>query len=207
MVVLGVVSMDHTNMDQNSNLFQILDANEKFVNHQLYKDYQTDKYPDKRMVILTCMDTRLVALLERAMGITQGHAKIIKSAGALVHHPFGSVMHSILIAIHMLEADEVLVVGHHDCGMQSVDKEIFVEKMLQHGISNKTITMMEHAGVDLNVWLKKFDNVYDSVRDSVSVIANHPFLAEANIPVHGLVIDPATGQLELVVNGYMESNK
>lgn len=194
-------------MDKTRNLFQILESNEQFVTQELYQDYQTDKFPDKRMVILTCMDTRLVDLLERAMGITQGHAKIIKSAGALVHHPFGSVMHSILIAIHMLEADEVLVIGHHDCGMQSVGKEIFVEKMLQRGISDNTIHMMEHAGVDLQVWLKNFDNVYDSVRDSVSVIVNHPFIAEAKIPVHGLVIDPSTGKLELVVNGYEHSDR
>lgn len=192
-------------MNELKNLYQILESNQQFVENGMYKDFQTDKFPDKRMVILTCMDTRLVDLLERAMGIAQGHVKMVKSAGAMVFHPFGSVMHAILIAVHMLEADEVVVVGHHDCGMQSVDRDSFVKNMIQHGISERTISTIERGGVDLKSWMKNFDNVFDSVRDSVSVIKNHPFLAEAGIPVHGLVIDPTTAKLDLVVDGYKES--
>ncbi|MFC4766715.1 beta-class carbonic anhydrase [Effusibacillus consociatus] len=194
-------------MPEQANLYQILQANDEFVSNQKYKEYQTDKFPEKRMVILTCMDTRLVELLERAMGISQGQAKIIRVAGAQVHHPFGSAMHSILIAVHMLEADEVVVVAHHDCGMQSVERDVFVDKLIKRGISPKTVSMMEHAGIELDRWLHKFDNVYDSVKDTVSVIKNHPFLAEAGIPVHGLVIDPHTGKLELVVDGYKQTEK
>ncbi|MCY9220783.1 carbonic anhydrase, partial [Bacillus licheniformis] len=52
-------------------------------------------------------------------------------------------------------------------------------------------------------WLKSFDSVEDSVRDSVSVIRNHPLMPE-EVPVHGLVIDPETGRLDLIVNGYPE---
>lgn len=191
-------------MNREKNLYQILRANEAFVSQQEYKGYQSGKFPEKRMVIVTCMDTRLIELLEKAMDIHQGEVKIIKVAGAQVHHPFGSAMHSILIAVHMLKADEVLVVAHHDCGMQKVDKDTFVQHMLERGISPQTIRMMENAGVDLDRWLEKFDNVYDSVRRTVSVIKHHPFLFEARIPVHGLVIDPGTGKLELVVDGYEE---
>lgn len=191
-------------MSEQHSLYQILKENEQFVANGSYEAFQADKFPDKRMVILTCMDTRLVGLLERAMGISQGDVKMIKVAGAQVHHPFGSVMHSILIAVHMLEADEIVVIAHHDCGMQSVDKDAFTEKMQQRGISDKTINLIEHAGVDLDRWLETFDNVYDNVKNTVSVIRSHPFLAEAGIPVHGLVVDPANGRLELVVDGYKE---
>ena len=41
----------------------------------------------------------------------------------------------------------------------------------------------------------------DSVVHSVNIIKNHPLLPE-NTPVHGLVIDPETGKLDLVINGY-----
>lgn len=40
-----------------------------------------------------------------------------------------------------------------------------------------------------------------SVKDSVDVIKHHPLFPE-NVPVHGLVIDPKTGKLDLIVNGY-----
>lgn len=188
-------------MDTTGNLYQVLQANAAFVANRQYEDYGTDKLPDRRIVILTCMDTRLVDLLERAMNINQGDAKIIKVAGAQVHHPFGSVMHSILIAVHMLEADEIMVVAHHDCGMQTVNKADFIQRMVARGISPRVIQTIEYAGVDLNNFLEHFDNVYDNVRETVGVIAHHPFIEGAGIPVHGLVIDPATGKLELVVDG------
>jgi carbonic anhydrase len=50
------------------------------------------------MAILSCMDTRLVELLPHAMNMRNGDVKIIKSAGALVAHPFGSIMRRMFIA-------------------------------------------------------------------------------------------------------------
>jgi carbonic anhydrase len=188
-------------MREFDNLSQILHTNERFIDNKEYEKYQTTKYPDKRMVILACMDTRLVGLLEKSMGIEQGEAIIVRVAGAQIKHPFGSVIQSILVAIHMLKAEEVVVVGHHDCGMQGCTKQAFVEKLMEKGISEPTIRMTEHSGIKLDQWLEKFDDVYDSVRESVSIISNHPFLSQLGIPVHGLVIDPHTGKLELVVNG------
>lgn len=62
------------------------------------------------------MDTRLVELLPRAMNMKNGDIKIVKSAGALVSHPFGSIMRSILVAVYELNADEVYVIGHMIAG-------------------------------------------------------------------------------------------
>lgn len=49
-----------------------------FVEEKQYEAYLTDKYPDKKVAILTCMDTRLVELLPRALNLCNGDAKIIK---------------------------------------------------------------------------------------------------------------------------------
>lgn len=46
------------------------------------------------------MDMRLSALLPTALNIRNGDAKIIKNAGALIKHPFGSVMRILLICIY-----------------------------------------------------------------------------------------------------------
>ena len=46
------------------------------------------------------MDTRLTELLPRSMNLRNGDAKIIKSAGAVVTHPFGGIMRSIIIAVY-----------------------------------------------------------------------------------------------------------
>ena len=48
-------------------------------------------------------------LLPRAMDFRNGDVKVIKNAGAIVSHPFGSVMRSILVAVYELTVAEVAV--------------------------------------------------------------------------------------------------
>ena len=38
----------------------LLSYNEEFVKNKGYEPYQTSKYPDRRLAIVTCMDTRLI---------------------------------------------------------------------------------------------------------------------------------------------------
>ncbi|WP_027417641.1 beta-class carbonic anhydrase [Aneurinibacillus terranovensis] len=182
-------------------LSDILAYNRSFVENKSYEEFNATKFPDKKMVILTCMDTRLIGLLERAMNLRTGDAKIVKNAGAIVSHPFGSIMRSILVALYELSAEEVYVIGHRDCGMTGLSSESILEKAREQGISQEKIDTLVHAGIDLTEWLKGFSCVEESVADSVAKIKSHPLLPP-NTPIHGLVIDPKTGQLDLVVNGY-----
>ncbi|MGE6257999.1 beta-class carbonic anhydrase [Heyndrickxia sporothermodurans] len=182
-------------------LNEILSYNEEFVSQEKYKDFSTTKFPDKRLVIFTCMDTRLVELLHKATNTKNGDVKIVKNAGAMVSHPFGSIMRSLLIAVYELQADEVLVIGHHDCGMSAIDSSTVLEKIKQRGIEEKTLETLKYSGIDLHKWFQGFKHVEDSVKHSVDMIKHHPLMSK-DIPVHGLVIDPETGKLDLIVNGY-----
>jgi len=183
-----------------SRLTEILEFNRTFVDNREYETFRTTKFPDKKMVILTCMDTRLVELLPKAMNLKNGDAKIIKSAGAIVSHPFGSIMRSILVAIYSLGAQEVYVVGHHDCGMTSLNSEEVLSQAENRGISSETIRTLVHSGINLQTFLTGFHSVTDAVADSVRVIRNHPLLP-ADISVHGLVMNPETGLLSIVTRG------
>ncbi|MGJ7920338.1 beta-class carbonic anhydrase [Neobacillus sp. LXY-4] len=182
-------------------LNEIIEFNEQFVAEKKYEEYITTKFPNKHMVILTCMDTRLLELLPKALNLGNGDVKIVKDAGALITHPFGSVMRSILVAIYELQAEEVLVIGHYDCGMGGLKADPIIEKMKDRGIKQETIDTLSYSGIDVKNWLKGFDNVTDSVSHSVNVIRKHPLIPK-NVAVHGLVIDPTTGKLDLVENGY-----
>ncbi|RFU66421.1 carbonic anhydrase [Peribacillus saganii] len=184
-------------------LNEILEYNEAFVNNKEYMEYSTDKFPDKRMIIISCMDTRLVELLPKSMNIRNGDVKFIKTAGAVVSHPFGSVMRSVLVAAYELKADEVFVIGHYDCGMSAINADALLEKMVDRGISEETISTLEHSGINLKHWLRGFDDVSDSVRNSVSIIKNHPLLPK-DVAIHGLVVSPKTGKLDVVVDGYQK---
>ena len=88
---------------------EILNYNKEFVKEEKYKKYITTKYPDKKIAILTCMDTRLTELLPAALGIKNGDVKIIKNAGGVVTSPFGSVVRSLLVAIFELGVNEVIL--------------------------------------------------------------------------------------------------
>ena len=183
-----------------SMLDEILKFNDSFVEYKMYEPYITTKYPDKRIVILSCMDTRLVELLPKAMNLRNGDVKIVKSAGALVAHPFGSIMRSLLVAVYALQADEVYVIGHYDCGMSSVDPIALIDEMKARGITEETLNSVNYSGVDLKGWLRGFGDVATSVTKSCDVIRNHPLMVP-DIPVHGLIIDPSSGKLDLIVDG------
>ncbi|MCT2535782.1 carbonic anhydrase [Aquibacillus koreensis] len=179
-------------------LEDILKYNEQFVDNRDYEPYETDNYPNKRAVIFTCMDTRLIELLPKALYLRNGDVKFVKNAGAILTDPYDSVMKSLLVAVHALKADEIFVIAHHGCGMNHFDTEGFISKIQERGIDKSAI---ESIDTDLHEWLQGFDDVEASVKKSISVIKQHPLLPP-NIPVHGLVIDPHTGKLDLVKNGY-----
>lgn len=146
------------------------------------------------------MDTRLVELLPKAMNLRNGDVKIVKSAGAIVNHPFGGIMRSLLVAVYELKADEVYIVGHYDCGMSAVDPDHMIEHMRERGIKQDTIDLINYSGVDLKEWLRGFGDVTTSVLKSVDLVRKHPLMPKS-VPIHGLVIDPSTGRLDLISNG------
>ena len=55
---------------------EIIKYNENFVASKAYEKYLTSKYPDKKLAILSCMDTRLTELLPAALGLKNGDAKL-----------------------------------------------------------------------------------------------------------------------------------
>ena len=59
-------------------LDEILEFNKDFVENREYEKYKSSKYPDKKLVILSCMDTRLTELLPKALNLRNGDAKIVK---------------------------------------------------------------------------------------------------------------------------------
>ena len=149
------------------------------------------------------MDTRLVELLPKAMNLRNGDVKVVKSAGAIVNHPFGGIMRSLLVAVYELKADEVYVIGHYDCGMSAVDPHVMIGHMLERGVQQDTLDILSYSGVNLEEWLRGFGDVKTSVRKSVDLVRRHP-LMPAGVPVHGLVIDPATGKLDLITDGNVD---
>ena len=142
---------------------EIMEYNRKFVENKGYEPYLTSKYPDKKLAILTCMDTRLLELLPAALGIKNGDAKIIKNAGGVIVHPYGSVVRSLLVGILELGVEEVMVIGHTDCGVQGMDGNEMLEKLVERGIDQQHIDIVRHSGIDLERWLGGFESVQSTL--------------------------------------------
>ena len=176
---------------------EILEYNRAFVRDEKYRSYVTSKYPDKKLAILSCMDTRLTELLPAALGLKNGDVKIIKNAGGVISNPFGSVVRSLLIAIFELEVKTVLVVGHTDCGVQHMDSQVMIRHMNERGISQESLDMIHYCGIDFERWLSGFDDVNSSVRETVTLLKKHP-LIPADVQVGGFVMDSITGELRHV---------
>ena len=150
---------------------ELVSYNREFVKNKGYEKYITNKYPDKKIAIVSCMDTRLTELLPASLGIKNGDVKIIKNAGAIISHPFGSVIRSLMVAIYELGVVEVMIIGHTDCGAKHMN-----------------------SGINFESWLRGFETSEASVHETVEQIRNHP-LVPSDITVRGFVIDSVTGEL------------
>lgn len=175
----------------------ILQVNQAFVQEKKYEPFCTSKYPNKKLAIVTCMDTRLTELLPAALGLKNGDAKIIKNAGGIISHPFGSVVRSLLIAVYELQVSEIMVIGHTDCGVQHMNSAQMLSHMEQRGIPAERIQLARDFGIDLDAWLTGFDSVEDSVNHSVALLKRHPLMPK-DVTISGYVMDSVTGALQAV---------
>ena len=170
---------------------QVIAYNREYVAAKGYEKHLTDKYPNRKLAVLSCMDTRLSILLQDALGLKNGDAKIIKNAGAIVPSMWDSAMRSIIVAVYELGVTGIMVVAHTSCGACNMSFAHFKEEMLRRGISERELS---RSDIDLDAWLEGFHDTEKSVRDTVAAIVNHPLMPR-DVSVRGFIIDSATGQL------------
>jgi carbonic anhydrase len=180
---------------------------QKIVEHNAHwvqeRNRPLSKAPQKKVVIFTCMDTRLVEFLEPALGLRRGDAQIIKNAGNTLVDAGGGVVRSLVVAIHGLGCEEVLVIGHRDCGMTQLDKDALRNTMISRGVPEAAINALRPS---LSEWLGGFHDPLGNVERVVRMLRENPLIPRT-VPVHGLMFDPASGSLQVSVDGYPDSER
>jgi len=183
-------------------LEQALMVNRDFVANDTNEFKRTahliSKVPRKKLAVFTCMDTRLVDFLEPALGIAREDAVIIKNAGNTVTGSFEATIRSLVIAIFELGVQEIMVIGHEDCGVAHSTSQDIITKMKERGISYDAIKMVK---IEMEQWLNNFHRPHENVQEVVDKIRNNP-LIPADVPVHGLIFEPHTGEIAVLVDGY-----
>lgn len=180
-------------------LQEILDNNQAFLT-QNYFSATISKYPQKKFALLTCMDTRLVELINSALGIRRGDAKMIQNAGTSMIEDMGETVKSLLLAIYIFDIKEIFIVGHYDCGVALTTSKDILHNMRSRGVSEQQLKLIEK---DFQVWLDPYTDPAKNVLTVIKKLKANPFIPN-DIPIHGLIIDPHTGKLDLLADGYKE---
>lgn len=183
-------------------LDDVLAANQTFVSQPA--PAPVGHLPRRNAAVITCMDTRLVGLLEPALGIGRGEVVELRVAGATFPTDEAlesDVIRSLVGAIHLLGVREALVIGHLRCGMSGIDPAKVIASMQALGVEYATSPAYQAGGAEgLVRWLGGFEEVHANVKRVAAQIRAHPYVPRS-VPVHALVIDPDTGRLELVERG------
>lgn len=180
-------------------LESILKANSEFIEQSTNLiEEEVSRYPKRKLAVVTCMDTRLVLLKEEALGLNRGDVKVIKNAGNSVAGPFSETIRSLVIAIFSLYVEEIIILGHYDCGVAHASSKDIIDKMLSRNISEDAIKLIEE---EMQQWLDNYKDPVQNIKDVVKKIYNNPLIPK-DVPIHGLLIDHNTGKLKTIVNGY-----
>ncbi len=106
---------------------EILQANELYA--QTHELRRLSPRPERKLAILTCMDTRLSI---RSVGLRTADAHIIRNAGGIVTD---DRLRSLLVSHCLLGTEEFMVINHTDC-----DPMHTTEQDLRTQIENSTGT-------------------------------------------------------------------
>lgn len=155
------------------------------------------KTPRRRCAIFTCMDGRLVEMVEPALGIRRGDAVVLRNAGNIIGTLQGTMIISLLVAVFMQDIREIIVVGHEDCGFTHASSLALLKKMRGRGIPEQAVEAMR---APLETYLDPHTDPEQNVRDVVELLRAHPAFPP-DLVVHGLLMHPADGTVRLVVDG------
>lgn len=173
----------------------ILDANQRTTAGQaplLAPGEFADGLP---LVALSCIDARLNHLIPEALGVPESHFIWLRNAGNIITGPMSSTMRSLALACAVKGGKEILILGHSDCLVRKTGTMELLGKFAALGV--------ERARMPEN--LQEYFGLFASERQNVLKAVEHvrasPLIGP-RVPVHGALMDLATGRLELLVNGY-----
>jgi carbonic anhydrase len=153
---------------------RILDENRRYV--EAFDRSALTAAPLSGLAIIACMDARLD--VEETLGLRTGDAHIIRNAGGLATD---DAIRSVIVSQERLGTDEVLVIGHTNCGLERADEQ----EMRDH--------LTERTGRRLDLEFGSFPDLEASVRAQVERLRAHPWVRP--VPIHGLIFDVETGRL------------
>jgi carbonic anhydrase len=135
--------------------------------------------PAKKVAVLACMDARLDPA--KALGLQEGDAHVIRNAGGVASE---DAIRSLVISQRLLGTEEVILVHHTDCGMETFSDDAVKGQILAD------------TGLRPSFALEAFPEAAADVKQTAARIKANPFVPHKNI--RGFVYDVTTGKLREV---------
>jgi carbonic anhydrase len=136
-----------------------------------------DVRPSRRLVIVTCMDSRLDVFA--ALGLREGEAHILRNAGGVITD---DVIRSLAVSQRRLGTREVMLIHHTDCGMQALTDDGFRAELQQA------------TGLAPSFAIESFTHLEANLRQSILRVRRSPFLLHRDV-VRGFVYDVDTHRI------------
>jgi len=147
------------------------------------------------LVALTCIDPRLNVHFPNVLGLREEQFIWLRNAGNIIFGTTSSMTRSIALACAVKGGREIAVIGHTDCGVRKTTMNDLIDRFRELGIAR------DQLPDDLRSFFGLFASERENVIRGVDFVRRSPLIGAA-VPVHGLLVDVASGRLEWVVNGY-----
>jgi carbonic anhydrase len=174
----------------------IIDANHRAVAGDASAGLHPADFADSLPVIaLTCVDPRLNAFFPNALALPAEQFIWLRNAGNLITGPLSSTMRSLALACAVKGGEEIAIIGHTDCQIAKTTTMVLLEKLKELGVDRARLPD------NVNEFFGTFGSERQNVIKACDIARQSPLIGP-KIPVHGLLLDIATGKLDWVVNGY-----
>src|SRR6266481_4090165 len=174
----------------------VIDANHRALAGDANAGVHPADFADELPIVaLTCIDPRLNSLMPGALGVPQDQFIWLRNAGNIITGPLSSTMRSLALACAVKGGKEIAIIGHTDCLVGKTNTMQLLERLRGLGIERHLLPD------NINEYFGIFSSERQNVLKAAEIVRQSPLIGP-KIPVHGLLIDIATGKLEWLVNGY-----
>lgn len=165
-------------MDSETTIDELLNNNRAYADARVPE--HLDVAPQRRLAIVTCMDSRLDVFA--ALGLGSGEAHVLRNAGGVITD---DVIRSLAVSQRRLGTREVMLIHHDDCGLQKITDDGFRAEL------------QAATGTAPAFAIESFTDVEADVRQSILRVRRSEFIPHREL-VRGFVYDVDTHRLREV---------
>ena len=157
----------------------VAESNAEFT--AAFSDQDVPGLPAKKMLLLTCMDCRIIP--HQVLGMSIGDMKVIRNGGGQLN---SAVESDIIVANNVLDCDRILIMQHTQCGMAAATLESVRE------------SIQSNTGVDASKFTPSvIENQMEKLNLDVETLRKNPLLKSTTV-VQGAMYHVETGKVDFI---------